>query len=93
MRESRIEKELTDQIKAIGGLAWKFVSPGARGVPDRIVILPHGRIIFVELKRPGEKPDPLQLKRHRQLREKGHVVHVIDTIEGVKDFIKGVMPK
>lgn len=90
MRESKIEKELVDQVKAIGGLAWKFVSPGTRGVPDRLVILPGGRTIYVELKRPGEKPEPLQLKRHRELEARGHKVYVIDNIEEVHRFIQEV---
>lgn len=93
MRESKIEKALVTQVKSIGGLAWKFVSPGTAGVPDRLVILPDGRTIYVELKRPGQKPEPLQEYRHKQLRERGHQVHVIDSIEGVKAFIREVMPK
>ncbi|MBU5677892.1 VRR-NUC domain-containing protein [Alkaliphilus sp. MSJ-5] len=93
MRESRIEKELVNRVKAIGGLAWKFVSPGTSGVPDRIVILPDGQTIYVELKRPGAKPEPLQLKRHKELRNRGHKVFVIDSLEGVKSFIQEVMPK
>lgn len=93
MRESKIEKALVTQVKSIGGLAWKFVSPGTAGVPDRLVILPDGRTIYVELKRPGQKPGPLQEYRRKQLQERGHEVYVIDTIEGVKAFIQEVMPK
>mgnify|MGYP001603998362 CR=1 FL=1 len=55
MRESGIEKRLKKEIEKIGGKALKFVSPGVIGVPDRIVLLPHGKIIFVELKAPGKK--------------------------------------
>lgn len=87
MIESKIEKYLTDKIKSIGGLCWKFVSPGTRGVPDRLCILPNGRTIYVELKRPGEVPEPLQSKRHEQLRDRGHIVCVIDSLKGVDDFI------
>ena len=50
MRESAIEAKLVQGVNALGGRAYKFVSPGHGGVPDRIVILPGGRIVFVELK-------------------------------------------
>ena len=53
MYESTFERKLCDYIKSLGGKAYKWVSPGASGVPDRIAILPGGRIIFIEVKRPG----------------------------------------
>ncbi len=53
MYESTFERKLCAYIKSLGGKAYKWVSPGAPGVPDRIVILPGGRIIFIEVKRPG----------------------------------------
>lgn len=53
MYESAFEKKLCDYIKSLGGKAYKWVSPGTRGVPDRIAILPGGKVIFIEVKRPG----------------------------------------
>ena len=53
------------------GMALKFVSPGMNGVPDRIVLMPDGKMAFVELKAPGKKPRPLQLKRKRMLERLG----------------------
>lgn len=53
MYESAFERKLCDYIKSLGGKAYKWVSPGVRGVPDRIAILPGGRVIFIEVKRPG----------------------------------------
>lgn len=55
MRESTIEAYLRDRVKELGGKAYKFVSPGNDGVPDRLVCLPGGRAVFVELKAPGKK--------------------------------------
>ena len=49
MREHEIERKLVDAVKAKGGICWKFVSPGTAGVPDRIILMPNGRIAFVEL--------------------------------------------
>lgn len=58
VREEVIERHLVNEVKKAGGIAYKFTSPGRRGVPDRIVLLPNGKIIFVECKAPGEKPRP-----------------------------------
>lgn len=78
-RESVIEKKLVAEVKKAGGIAWKFVSPGRRGVPDRIILLPGGRIIFVECKAPGKKPRPEQLRLHRKLNALGFKVFILDS--------------
>ncbi len=78
MREKIIEQHLVKAVKNSGGIAPKFVSPGLDGMPDRIVLLPKGRMAFVEVKAPGEKPRPLQLARHRLLRALGFQVYVLD---------------
>ena len=72
-------------------MALKFVSPGMNGVPDRIVLMPDGKMAFVELKAPGKKPRPLQLKRKRMLEMLGFPVYVVDNIEqigGILDEIQ-----
>lgn len=81
MRESVIERKFTLEVKKRGGLAVKFVSPGFDGVPDRLVFFPGGRLAFVELKAPGKKMRPLQLKRVRQLTALGFKVYCIDNME------------
>ncbi|WP_092564388.1 VRR-NUC domain-containing protein, partial [Anaeromicropila populeti] len=63
--EKRIEQKMTQEVKKLGGRAVKFVSPGWDGVPDRIVFFPGGRVAFVEVKAPGKKLRPLQLKRKK----------------------------
>ena len=90
MREKQIEQQLVQQVKTYHGLAPKFVSPGWDGAPDRLVLLPDGHMAFVELKAPGKKPRPLQVKRKRQLEKLGFRVYVIDgqeQIGGVLDEI------
>ena len=64
-------------------MALKFVSPGMNGVPDRIVLMPDGKMAFVELKAPGKKPRPLQLKRKRMFERLGFHVYVVDNIEQI----------
>jgi hypothetical protein len=87
MQESRIEKRLKKEIEKIGGKALKFVSPGVSGIPDRIVLLPQGRIVFVELKAPGEKLRALQEYRAKELKALGFRVEMIDTAEKVGRFV------
>jgi hypothetical protein len=91
MREREIEKKLVDAVKTQGGVCWKFVSPGTAGVPDRIILMPMGRIAFVEVKAPGESPRKLQLARHRFLRRLGFKTFVLDNPEqigGILDEIQ-----
>ena len=90
MRESFIEKKLTKAVKQKGGVCWKFTSPGTAGVPDRIKLMPKGRIACVEVKAPGEKPRPLQLSRHRLLRRLGFKVYVLDALEDIEKIISEV---
>lgn len=90
MKESEIEKHLREQVKAAGGRAYKFVSPGNNGVPDRIVLLPGGVLAFVELKAPGKKPTDLQLAQQNKIAKLGFKVYVMDSKEKVDEFIKGI---
>ena len=76
-RESQIEHHLVQRVEEIGGLCLKFVSPGRVGVPDRIVILPGGEVIWVELKAPGGKVSPAQARMHKRLRELTQEVRVV----------------
>jgi len=78
MREKTIEQKLVQAVKAMGGIAPKFTSPGFDGMPDRLVLLPTGIIAFVEVKRHGEKPSPLQEARHGLLWRLGFEVYVLD---------------
>ena len=90
MREKIIEKELVRAVKDKGGIAPKFASPGFDGMPDRLVLLPRGRMGFVELKAPGKKPRALQLARHSLLRRLGFKVYVIDGIEQIDGVLEEI---
>ena len=91
MREKKIEQKLVTAVKKHGGVCPKFVSPGFDGMPDRLLLLPHGRFAFVEVKAPNQKPRPLQLSRHRLLRRLGFRVYVLDALEDIDKIIKEVM--
>lgn len=91
MLESKIENKLKIEVKKRGGMALKFVSPGLAGVPDRIVLMPKGKVAFVELKAPGKKMRALQLKRKKQLETLGFKVYLIDSFKAVNDFIQEMM--
>lgn len=83
MREKIVEEHLVKAIRLMGGLAPKFVSPGFDGVPDRLLLLPNGRMAFAELKAPGKQLRPLQKRRKRQLEALGFRVFVIDNTDQI----------
>lgn len=87
MREREVERKLVAAVKAAGGICPKWVSPGFDGVPDRIAMFPGGKLAFVEVKAPGEKPRPLQRARHELLRRLGFKVFVLDSVEKIGGMI------
>lgn len=90
MREREIEEHLRLGVKRLGGIAFKFTSPGNAGVPDRLIIMPGNRIYFIELKRPGGKTSQLQKMQINRLKDLGCKVFVIDSKEGVDKFLDGI---
>ncbi|OCW59793.1 nuclease [Trueperella bernardiae] len=91
MRETTIEKALTQAVHAAGGLCLKFVSPGWAGAPDRLIILPGGHVGFIEVKAPGKHPRPIQQHRIHQLHALGATALIIDhpdQIPGAIDAIR-----
>lgn len=91
MLESEVEKKLCKKVKEeLHGRAFKWESPGFNGVPDRIILVPMGRIYFVETKAPGKKLRKLQEWVRGLIQGLGFVVLRIDTIEKVEAFIRQV---
>lgn len=90
MREKDIEQKLVKAVKRIGGMCLKFTSPGFDGVPDRLVLLPLGRMAFVELKAPGKEPRPLQLRRIQELSRLDFPCYVVDNEEMIGGIIDAI---
>ena len=88
MREKEIEAYLVRRVQEHGGKCWKWVSPGRAGVPDRIILLPGGMVAFAELKAPGQKERPLQVRTQAVLRGLGfRVFSAVDSKEKVEAVI------
>lgn len=90
MREKSIEQKLVKAVKAAGGICLKLVCPGFDGMPDRMVLLPYGRLGFVEVKAPGKKPRPLQTARHQMLERLGFEVYVLDRPEQIGGILNDI---
>lgn len=90
-RERDVEKYLRMRVLKHGGLYYKFVSPGNDGVPDRMVVL-GGRVFFVELKREGEKPRPIQEWQIERMRQAGLDVRVISGKAEAREFLNEIYP-
>lgn len=86
MRESTIENYLVERAKALGGECRKLRWIGRNGAPDRIVML-NGQVIFIELKAPGEKAKPHQVREHERMRRMGQRVEVVDSFERVDEVL------
>lgn len=84
--EKDVEAYFGRVVKKHGGYAFKWVSPGSRGIPDRIVLLPGGRIYFVELKRPDGRPSELQKAWAKKIRPLGFTVFFLFSKQQVAEF-------
>ena len=91
MREYVVENEFVKAVKAAGGVAYKLTSQTANGLPDRLVLFPAAKTIFVELKAPGKMMRPLQRKRRYQLMKLGFPVLCIDKLYQIKPCIEAIL--
>lgn len=87
MRERDVEAYLVKRVKALGGEVRKARWIGRTGAPDRRVMLPGRQPTWVELKAPGEKAEPHQVREHNRMRRLGELVEVLDSIEGVDKWL------
>jgi hypothetical protein len=85
--EKVLEKYLVSEVKSLGGWAVKLLSGLVTGLPDRLILLPGGVVAFVELKTTGKKATPRQLIVHKKLMQLGFRVEVLDSKEGINNFI------
>ncbi len=88
--EKDIEKKFIKAIRHVDGIALKLVSPSFNGIPDRLVLMPKGKIGFVEIKDKGKKPRALQTSRHNMLRQLGFKVFVLDDVDDIEKIIKEI---
>ena len=92
-REKDTEAWIRKEVEKLGGVFLKFTSPGNDGVPDRIAIFPDSRLVFVELKKHGAKPRPLQIRQIEKIRKLGFRVEVIDSEQGIQELIGSIGAK
>jgi hypothetical protein len=91
IRERDIERRLVDRVKELGGEVRKVKWIGRRGAPDRLVMIKlkrKAKTIWVELKAPGEKAKPHQIREHLRMIAMGQTVVVIDSLDGIEELFK-----
>lgn len=93
MKESTIEAKLVRKVRELGGLCYKFVSPGNPGVPDRLIVLPEGRVVFAELKTEIGRLANIQKWQLEELRKRGADVRVLKGMDEVMAFLQEVSPR
>lgn len=89
--EKLVERKLVELVKINRGMCIKLLCDQLTGLPDRMCLFPNHKIVFVELKTTGQKPKRIQLFMHDKLRALGFRVEVIDSIEGVEQFINNII--
>lgn len=90
MKESTIEARLVREVRKLGGLCYKFTSPGSPGVPDRIIILPGGRVVFAELKTEVGRLAKIQKWQIEELEKRGAEIRVLKGMDQVLAFLEEV---
>lgn len=88
--EKVIERKLVELVKLNGGISIKLLTNQFIGLPDRMCLFPNGQVVFIELKSTGQKPRKIQVLVHNKLKALGFRVEVIDTLDGVDNFINSI---
>lgn len=84
--ESKIERWIGRQVESVGGIYYKFVSPGNAGVPDRLIILPGGKVWFVEIKDARGKLSQQQIRQQNRMRAAGATVYTVYGMDGAREL-------
>jgi len=87
-KEKILEKKLSMEIEKLGGWSLKLLSTHVTGLPDRMCLLPGGRVFFAEVKTTKEKPKRIQIWVHNKIRALGFRVEIIDQSEKIKELIR-----
>lgn len=90
MLEREVEQALVRQVQKAGGIAPKLTSPANAGMPDRLIILPQGKVGFIEVKAPGKKPRPLQQRQIQRLTNLGCTVRILDNPQKIPEIINEI---
>lgn len=91
MLEREIEEKVCRYARIRGVLAYKFVSPQRRSVPDRLLVAPGGKVFFIEFKQRGKKMTKGQEREAIRLSDNGADVYVVDDVEVGKLLIDTIM--
>ncbi len=86
--EKNLERKLANKIEALGGWTLKLLSTHIKGLPDRLCLLPGGRVFFAEIKTTKKKPEKLQGIIHKKLRSLGFEVYVVDSSKIIDNIIE-----
>lgn len=89
--EKLVERKLVELVKINNGMCIKLLCDQLIGLPDRLCLFPNHKIVFVETKTTGQKPRRIQAYMHKKLRALGFRVEVIDSVEGVNEFIEDII--
>lgn len=89
--EKVVERKLVELVKINNGMCIKLLCDQLIGLPDRLCLFPNHKMAFVETKTTGQKPRRIQAYMHKKLRALGFRVEVIDSVEGVKQFINSII--
>ena len=89
--EKSVERKLVELVKINNGMCIKLLCDQLIGLPDRLCLFPNHKMAFVETKTTGQKPRRIQAYMHKKLRALGFRVEVIDSTEGVEQFINSII--
>ncbi len=84
--EKLLDDKLVKVVESLGGWCLKMGTTHISGLPDRVCLLPRGRVFFAEIKTTKKKPRKIQIWVHNKLKGLGFEVYVIDRTEQIKEL-------